>query len=123
MMIPTAIRPTRPLLPRSLTSAVILPTTPPKNGNVPPISNDATIASASNIKPMSVSAPIHDLTEFIASICHPHRFPELDPVSNLDTQRRYTILILFSGELASLQTIPTPRRRMCYSDCAAKHAY
>ena len=46
----------------------MLATTPPKKGNVPPTRREATIASARSIKPISVSAPIHDLSMPMASI-------------------------------------------------------
>ena len=41
-------------------------------------------------------------------------------MSNLDTQRRYTISILSSGELASVRTIPYMCLRLCSEACAHK---
>src|SRR5580700_3677411 len=70
-MMPKTINPTKPLLPSWPTRPMMLPTTPPKNGRVPPTSIAATIASASNIKPISVRPPIHILTRTKVSIGFP----------------------------------------------------
>src|ERR1700682_3662965 len=61
MMMPKTISPTKPLLPSWLTSPMMLATTPPKNGRVPPTNNAATMASANSIIPISVRPPIHIL--------------------------------------------------------------
>src|SRR6185312_9332622 len=74
-MTPTAIRPTRPLAPRSFTSTMMLFTTPPKNGRVPPTNSPATIARASSINPISVNEPIHPLMRANISILFPPKDP------------------------------------------------
>src|SRR5262249_491671 len=57
---PSAIRPTRPLAPRSLMNPTMFPDTLPKNETFwQPARRGTTMASASNIRPRSVNAPTH----------------------------------------------------------------
>src|SRR5215468_9439316 len=69
MMMASAIKPTRPFLPRSPTIAMMLATTPPKNGMFDPTSNAQTMARASSIRPTSVNAPTQFFTVCNASMC------------------------------------------------------
>ena len=68
-MIANATKPTTPLLPSWLSNEVILATTSvPIKGTAPGYNKPATIPKAINIRPTSVSAPIHLLATFKAFI-------------------------------------------------------
>src|SRR5262249_13674601 len=58
MMMASAINPARPASPSDFTSAMMFVTTSPKNGRFAPTRSAATIASANNKSPTSVSAPV-----------------------------------------------------------------
>src|SRR5262245_41804587 len=66
---PSAIRPTRPFFPRSPIIAIMLVTTPPKNGTFAPTNNPQTIARARSMRPRSVNAPTQFFTVCNASMC------------------------------------------------------
>ena len=68
-MIANATNPTTPLLPSWSINEVILDTTSvPIKGTAPGYNNPATIPKAINIRPTSVSAPIHLFAAFKAFI-------------------------------------------------------
>src|SRR5262249_51702422 len=64
---PSAISPTKPWLPRSLTKEVMFAATLPKNGMfAPPTSSAQTIPNASRVRPRSVNAPTQPFRLLIA---------------------------------------------------------
>src|ERR1700733_5530904 len=88
-MMPSVINPTSPASPSDLTSAMMLVVTLPKNGRLAPTSSAATIASANNIRPISVNEPIQVLTLCNASMCVlPFRLSKEAPATRTQRNRR-----------------------------------
>src|SRR5476651_2076851 len=67
---PSVMRPTSPFDPKSLTKAMMLALTAPKNGKFAPTRSASTIASASSISASSVNAPTQPLMTSIPFIAN-----------------------------------------------------
>src|SRR5476651_2138811 len=67
---PSVISPTSPFDPKSLTKAMMLALTAPKNGKFAPTRSASTIASASSISASSVNAPTQPLMTSIPFIAN-----------------------------------------------------